>query len=236
MLRVEGIDVFYGHVQALRSVSLELNEGEIVCLLGANGSGKTSTLRAISGLVPVAQGDIVFDGRRLNGSSPDETARLGIAHIPEGRGIFPRLTAWQNLKMGAYVHRLPAAELNARIGQVVDAFPHLEGLLRRAAGTLSGGEQQMLAIARALIARPKVLMLDEPSHGLAPLVVKDVFTLLTHLRNAGTSLLIVEQYASIALSVADRAYVLERGRVSLSGTAAAVRRNKRHLAGAYLGA
>ena len=235
MLRVEGIDVFYGHVQALRDVSLELNEGEIVCLLGANGAGKTSTLRAISGLVPVPRGDIVFDGRRLNGASPDDTARLGIAHIPEGRGIFPRLTAEQNLKMGGYVHRPPPAELRARIAGVVDVFPPLKGLLRRRAGTLSGGEQQMLAIARALIARPKVLMLDEPSHGLAPLAVKDVFTLLTHLRDAGTSLLIVEQYASIALSVADRAYVLERGRVSLSGTAAAVRKNRKHLAGAYLG-
>jgi branched-chain amino acid transport system ATP-binding protein len=236
VLRVEGIDVFYGHVQALRGVSLELNDGEIVSLLGANGAGKTSTLRAISGLVPVARGDVVFDGRRLNGASPDETAQLGIAHIPEGRGIFPRSSVWQNLKMGGYVRRLREAELRARVDDVVGVFPALKGLLRRPAGTLSGGEQQMLAIARALIARPRVLMLDEPSHGLAPMVVKDVFTLLTHLRDAGTALLIVEQYASIALSVADRAYVLERGRVSLSGTAAAVRRNKKHLAGAYLGA
>ena len=236
MLRVEGIDVFYGHVQALRGVSLEVAEGEIVCLLGANGAGKTSTLRAISGLVPVERGDVVFAGRRLNGMAPEAIASLGVAHIPAGRGIFPRLTGWHNLKMGGYVSRPSTQQLNARVAEILDVFPQLKGLLRRPAGTLSGGEQQMLAIARALIARPALLMLDEPSHGLAPLVVKDVFSLLTDLRTAGTSLLIVEQYASIALSVADRAYVLERGRVSLSGTAAAVLRNKAHLAGAYLGA
>ncbi len=184
----------------------------------------------------IASGDVVFGGRRLNGMTPEAIAGLGVAHIPAGRGIFPRLSGWQNLKMGGYVGRPSTQELNARVAEILDVFPQLKGLLRRPAGTLSGGEQQMLAIARALIARPALLMLDEPSHGLAPLVVKDVFTLLTRLRDAGTSLLIVEQYASIALSVADRAYVLERGRVSLSGTAAAVRKNTSHLAGAYLGA
>jgi branched-chain amino acid transport system ATP-binding protein len=236
VLLVEGIDVFYGHVQALRGVSLDVKDGEIVCLLGANGAGKTSTLRAVSGLVAIESGDVLFGGRRLNGMTPEEIAALGVAHIPAGRGIFPRLTGWQNLKMGGYVGRPSRQQLDSRVAEILDVFPQLKGLLRRPAGTLSGGEQQMLAIARALIARPALLMLDEPSHGLAPLVVKDVFTLLTRLRDTGTSLLIVEQYASIALSVADRAYVLERGRVSLSGTAAAVRRNSSHLAGAYLGA
>jgi branched-chain amino acid transport system ATP-binding protein len=236
VLRVEGIDVFYGHVQALRGVSFEVAEGEMVCLLGANGAGKTSALRAISGLVPHTRGDVFFDGNRLNGMAPEEIARLGIAHIPENGGIFSRLTGWQNLKLGGYVGRPSTQRLNARMAEVLDAFPQLKGLLRRPAGTLSGGEQQMLAIARALISRPRLLLLDEPSHGLAPIVVKAVFTLLHDLRAAGTSLLVVEQYASIALSVVDRAYVLERGRVSLSGTAEAVRKNKHHLTGAYLGA
>ena len=235
MLLVDGLDVVYGHVQALRNVSLTVADGETVGLLGANGAGKTSTLRAISGLVPPHVGEITFEGRSLRGMDPEETATLGIAHIPEGRGIFPRMTVRQNLTMGAYVRRLRPAPLAARIAEVLDVFPQLKGRLRQPAGTLSGGEQQMLAIARALIARPKLMMLDEPSHGLAPLVVKDVFVLLDRLRAGGMSLLIVEQYASVALSVVDRAYVLERGRVALSGTAASLRKDRRSLAGAYLG-
>ena len=235
MLRVEGIDVFYGHVQALRSVSLEVGAGQIVALFGANGAGKTTTLRAVSGLVSSAAGGIWFDERPINGLAPEETARLGIAHIPQGRGIFPRMTVAQNLKMGAYVARLGPTDLAARTAKVLDVFPAIAGRLRQPAGTLSGGEQQMLAIARALISEPRLLMLDEPSHGLAPVVVKHVFEMLDALRGEGMSLLIVEQYASVALGMVDHAYVLDRGRVAIEGTAEDVRRNRESLAGAYLG-
>ncbi len=236
MLRVEGIDVFYGHVQALRDVSIAVSDGEMVALLGANGAGKTSTLRAISGMVAVASGSVSFGDADLTGATPEHTAYAGIAHIPEGRGIFPRMTVAQNLKMGAYVRRLKPSELEARTGEVLDVFGGLKERLRQRAGTLSGGEQQMLAIARALISQPKLLMLDEPSHGLAPMVVRDVFRLLDELRSGGTSLLVVEQYASVALSAVDRAYVLERGRVALSGSASEIARDRQSLAGAYLGA
>ena len=235
MLRVEGLDVFYGHVQALRDVSLEVADGEMVALFGANGAGKTTSLRAISGLVPVASGSVEFNGRSLAGMTPEETARLGIAHIPEGRGIFPRMSVSQNLKMGAYVRRLSPAALTGRTAELLDVFPGLKDRLKQPAGTLSGGEQQMLAIARALVSQPKLLMLDEPSHGLAPIVVKEVFRLMDELREGGMSLLIVEQYASIALQSVDRAYVLDRGRVAISGTAAKLRKNRKSLAGAYLG-
>jgi branched-chain amino acid transport system ATP-binding protein len=235
VLLVEAIDVFYGHVQALRGVSLTVNEGEIVGLFGANGAGKTTTLRAISGLVPPASGDVSFDGRSLRETTPEEAAQRGVAHIPEGRGIFPRMTVRQNLKMGAYVRRLRPPALVARTDEVLNVFPHLKDRLRQPAGTLSGGEQQMLAIARALISKPRLLMLDEPSHGLAPVVVKEVFGLLDELRAGGMSLLIVEQYAAVALAVVDRAYVLERGAVAMSGTAEEINANRRSLAGAYLG-
>ena len=235
MLRVEAIDVFYGHVQALRDVSLTVDDGQMVALLGANGAGKTTTLRAVSGMVPLTEGAISFDGRSLAGMTPEETARLGIAHIPEGRGIFPRMTVRQNIKMGAYVSRLASGALASRTAEVLEVFPALQGRLSQQAGTLSGGEQQMLAIARALISRPKLLMLDEPSHGLAPIIVQDVFRLLDGLRAGGMSLLIVEQYASLALATVDHAYVLDRGRVAMSGTSSKLRRNRERLAGAYLG-
>jgi len=235
VLRVEAIDVFYGHVQALRDVSLTVDDGQMVALLGANGAGKTTTLRAVSGMVPLTEGAISFDGRSLAGMTPEETARLGIAHIPEGRGIFPRMTVRQNIKMGAYVSRLASGALASRTAEVLEVFPALQGRLSQQAGTLSGGEQQMLAIARALISRPKLLMLDEPSHGLAPIIVQDVFRLLDGLRAGGMSLLIVEQYASLALATVDHAYVLDRGRVAMSGTSSKLRRNRERLAGAYLG-
>jgi branched-chain amino acid transport system ATP-binding protein len=235
VLALEGIDAFYGQVQALRGVSLTVDSGEMVALFGANGAGKTTTLRAISGLVPSAAGRLTFDGEPIRGMTADQIAALGIAHIPEGRGIFPHLSVWQNLKMGAYLRRLPAAALVDAVDEVLEIFPVLAERLRQPAGTMSGGQQQMLAIARAIIAKPKLLMLDEPSHGLAPIVVRDVFVLLNRLRTSGMALLIVEQYASAALEVAERAYVLERGRVVLSGDAETLRADRASLAGAYLG-
>ncbi|HEX9713915.1 MAG TPA: ABC transporter ATP-binding protein [Actinomycetota bacterium] len=235
MLVVEGIDSFYGRVQALRGVTLSVADGEMVALFGANGAGKTTTLRAISGMVSTRAGAISFEGRDLGGLTPERVAALGVAHIPEGRGVFSGMTVWQNLKMGGFVHRLPPDELDRRIDEVLALFPRLGERMGQAAGTMSGGEQQMLAIARALIGRPKLLMLDEPSHGLAPKVVQELFELLAKLRAGGTSLLIVEQYAAVALSVVDRGYVLERGRVVSEGAAARLRADWHELAGAYLG-
>jgi len=234
VLAVERIDASYGKVQALRGVSLRVDAGEMVALFGANGAGKTTTLRAISGVLP-ARGSITFEGTNLIGLTPEQTAAAGIAHIPEGRGIFAGLTVWQNLKMGGFVHRLPDDELRRRVDAVLTLFPRLGERMSQAAGTMSGGEQQMLAIARALIGKPKLLMLDEPSHGLAPIVVQELFELLAKLRQGGMAQLIVEQYAAVALSVVDRGYVLERGSVVFEGEASRLRADWRELAGAYLG-
>jgi branched-chain amino acid transport system ATP-binding protein len=236
MLALDEVDAFYGRVQALRGVSLVVGEGEMVALLGANGAGKTTTLRAISGLVRTRDGRITFDGSDITGASPETTARLGLAHIPEGRGVFPRMTVWQNLKMGGYVHRLPARVLAGRIDEAVALFPRIGERLSQQAGTLSGGEQQMLAVARALVAGPRLLLLDEPSHGLAPKAVHEVFALLARLRERGVSLLVVEQYAAAALEAADRAYVLDRGRIALADDAELLARDPRRLEAAYLGA
>ena len=235
MLVVENLDAYYGHVQALRGVSLTVADGEMVALFGANGAGKTTTLRSISGLVRDWRGTISLDGRSLAGSSPEATAGLGIAHIPEGRGIFPRMTVWQNLRMGAYLRRPSQSRFRAEVEEVLESFPKLKERAGQTAGTLSGGEQQMLAIARALVSKPRLLMLDEPSHGLAPKVVEEVFVLLDQLRAGGMAMLIVEQYATVALSVVARGYVLDRGSVVLAEDAAELRKDWSRLAGAYLG-
>jgi branched-chain amino acid transport system ATP-binding protein len=235
VLELDNVDAFYGRVQALRGVSLTVGEGEMVALLGANGAGKTTTLRTISGLVRAKSGRITFDGRDITGASAEATARAGLAHIPEGRGVFGRMTVWQNLKMGGYVGRLSAAALGARIDEAVALFPRIGERLGQQAGTLSGGEQQMLAIARALVASPKLLLLDEPSHGLAPKAVHEVFALLAQLRSRGVSLLVVEQYAAAALEAADRAYVLDRGRIALAEDARTLAHDARRLEKAYLG-
>jgi branched-chain amino acid transport system ATP-binding protein len=233
VLVADRLTVRYGHVTAVRDVSFEVGDREIVALLGANGAGKTTTLRAITGLAPLSQGDVWIDGQRSTGAAPESLAARGVAHIPEGRGVFPRLTVWQNLKMGGYALRLKPAALDAAIEDVLQRFPALTPRLRQHAGTLSGGEQQMLAIARALIGKPRMLLVDEPSHGLAPKIVAGVFDLFAHLRDTGVSILVVEQFASVALSVADRAIVLDRGRVTLSTTARDV--DREHLTGVYLG-
>jgi branched-chain amino acid transport system ATP-binding protein len=214
LLELKDVSARYGPVAALHSVSLTVNEGEIVALLGANGAGKTTTLRAVSGTVRRG-GDVVFSGKRLGRSGPEVTARAGIAHVPEGRGIFAELTVWENLRMGAYMRRG-----RPDFTMVLEYFPWLESRRNQQAGTLSGGEQQMLALARAFLQRPRLLMLDEPSLGLAPLVTREVFRVVRDLnQKEGLAVLVVEQNAAIALSAAGRAYVLETGSVAISGTA-----------------
>jgi len=214
LLELTDVSARYGPVAALHGVSLTVNEGEIVALLGANGAGKTTTLRAVSGTVRRG-GDVVFSGKRLGRSGPEVTARAGIAHVPEGRGIFAELTVWENLRMGAYMRRG-----RPDFTMVLEYFPWLESRRNQQAGTLSGGEQQMLALARAFLQRPRLLMLDEPSLGLAPLVTREVFRVVRDLnQREGLAVLVVEQNAAIALSAAGRAYVLETGSVAISGTA-----------------
>jgi branched-chain amino acid transport system ATP-binding protein len=214
LLELKDVSARYGPVAALHDVSLTVDEGEIVALLGANGAGKTTTLRAVSGTVR-RDGDVVFAGKRLGRAGPEAVARAGIAHVPEGRGIFAELTVWENLRMGAYTQR-GRPELDT----VLAYFPWLESRRNQQAGTLSGGEQQMLALARAFLQRPRLLMLDEPSLGLAPLVTREVFRVVGDLnQKEGLAVLVVEQNAAIALSAARRAYVLETGNVAISGTA-----------------
>ncbi len=213
LLELDGVSARYGQIQALRGIDLSVEEGEIVALLGANGAGKTTTLRAVSGTVR-RDGDVVLAGKRL-GRSPESVARAGIAHVPEGRGIFAELSVWENLRMGAYMHRR-----RPDFAGVLAYFPWLEIRRYQQAGTLSGGEQQMLALARAFLQRPRLLMLDEPSLGLAPLVTREVYRVVTDLNEKeGLAVLVVEQNAAIALTAARRAYVLETGAVAVSGTA-----------------
>jgi branched-chain amino acid transport system ATP-binding protein len=213
LLELKDVSARYGQVTALHGVSLTVDDGEIVALLGANGAGKTTTLRAVSGTVR-RSGDVVFAGKRLGRAGPESTARAGIAHVPEGRGIFAELTVWDNLRMGAYMRRG-----RTDFTMVLEYFPWLEGRRNQQAGTLSGGEQQMLALARAFLQRPRLLMLDEPSLGLAPLVTREVFRVVGDLnQREGLAVLVVEQNAAIALKAAGRAYVLETGNVAISGT------------------
>jgi branched-chain amino acid transport system ATP-binding protein len=214
LLELKDVSARYGQVAALHNVSLTVDEGEIVALLGANGAGKTTTLRAVSGTVR-RDGDVVFAGKRLGRAGPEAVARAGIAHVPEGRGIFAELTVWDNLRMGAYMRRG-----KPQFDTVLAYFPWLESRRNQQAGTLSGGEQQMLALARAFLQQPRLLMLDEPSLGLAPLVTREVFRVVSDLnQKEGLAVLVVEQNAAIALNSAQRAYVLETGNVAISGTA-----------------
>jgi branched-chain amino acid transport system ATP-binding protein len=228
LLELNDVSAHYGPVAALRGVSVTVDDGEIVAMLGANGAGKTTTLRAVSGMVR-RTGDVVFAGRRLRGG-PEATARAGIAHVPEGRGIFAELTVWENLRMGAYMRRG-----RPDLRTVLDYFPWLDARRNQQAGTLSGGEQQMLALARAFVQRPRLLMLDEPSLGLAPLVTREVFRVVGDLnQKEGLGVLVVEQNAAIALSAARRAYVLETGTVAIAGTADELKANDA-IRSAYLG-
>jgi branched-chain amino acid transport system ATP-binding protein len=233
LLELEGVDARYGGVQALHGVSLAIQDGESVAILGANGAGKTSTLRAISGTVR-RSGRIVFEGKDISRKSPEGAARLGIAHVPEGREIYAELTVWENLLIGAN-HRSNWREAKRDCENVAGYFPRLEGRRNQQAGTLSGGEQQMLALGRALVARPKLLLLDEPSLGLAPTIVRDFYELVSNLtREMGLTVLVVEQNAGIALASTKRAYVLEVGRVVMEGASEELREDER-VKRSYLG-
>jgi branched-chain amino acid transport system ATP-binding protein len=232
MLRLEGVRAGYGPIEALRGLDLEVRQGELVCLLGANGAGKSSTLRAISGLLRPRGGRIVFEGRDIHQLEPAAILRAGIAHCPEGRRVFPHLTVTENLAMGAYVRR--DREIAQDLDRVCAHFPILAERRSQAAGTLSGGEQQMLAIGRALMARPRLILFDEPSLGLAPTVVESTFAIIQDIRRAGTTVLMVEQNAYLALRMADRGYVMETGRIVLHGPAGALLRDD-HVRAAYLG-
>ncbi|STO13540.1 LIV-I protein F [[Flavobacterium] thermophilum] len=218
MLKVEAIDVFYGNIHALKGVSLEVNKGEIVTLIGANGAGKTTLLKTISGLLNPKSGDIVYEGASIAGKAAQTIVKHGISHVPEGRRVFANMTVEENLELGAFL-RKDKDGIQQDFAKVFQLFPRLEERRKQLAGTLSGGEQQMLAIGRALMARPKLLLLDEPSMGLAPLLVKTIFRIIQEINESGTTILLVEQNAHMALSIADRAYVIESGRVVLSGAA-----------------
>ena len=232
MLEVRDLHVYYGEIRALKGVSFEVRTGEVVALLGNNGAGKTTTLRAVSGLLQPRQGEIRFEERSLVGLPSHAIVHRGITHVPEGRRIFNRLTVLENLEMGAFTRSDPGVPED--IDKVFSIFARLKERRAQVAGTLSGGEQQMLAIGRALMARPEVMLLDEPSMGLAPVIVQEVFRTIERLKQDGMTMLLVEQFAKTALAVADYAYVMERGRIAVEGVAKELRKNERVLA-AYLG-
>lgn len=217
MLKIENLHVSYGGIQALRGISLEVPDGKIVTLIGANGAGKSTTLRTITGLVKASSGSIQWNGEELLGRSIDKIVGSGIAMSPEGRRVFADMSVVENLRIGAYL-RTDKAEIEKDVQWVYSLFPRLEERSWQLAGTLSGGEQQMLAMGRALMARPKLLLLDEPSMGLAPILVKEIFSIIQEINSTGTTVLLVEQNAKMALSIADYAYVLETGKISLQGT------------------
>jgi branched-chain amino acid transport system ATP-binding protein len=235
LLELRDIQSFYGNVQALRGLSLYVNRGEIVTLLGSNGAGKSTTLRTISGLVPARSGEVLLDGSAITRSGPEAIARLGIAHVPEGRRIFPGLTVHENIMIGTSNRgRLPRRQMEEETDQMYEIFPDLKRLTKALGWSLSGGQQQMLALARGLMAKPKVLLLDEPSLGLAPIIVQQLFAVIRNIRKAGLTVLLVEQNANMALSVADRGYVLETGRLIVEGTPAQLLDNE-DVKAAYLG-
>ena len=235
MLKINNVHAAYGAVVALRGVSLVVNQGEIVCLLGANGAGKSTTLRLISGLLHPQEGEIQYYDKPIDNLAPEAVARLGIAHVPEGRRIFPGLTVVENLILGASNRKFKRSDLDTDIAKMFEIFPDLQRLRDALGWTLSGGQQQMLAIARGLMARPQLLLMDEPSLGLAPIIVKQVFAVVKQINELmGTTVLVVEQNASIALSVASRGYVMETGKIVLEGTASDLL-NSHEVREAYLG-
>jgi len=233
LLKLDKVDVYYGAVQVLREVSLEINEGEGICLLGNNGSGKTTTVNAMSGILPVAKGTVTFMGKDITHLPSHERVEMGLVQIPEGRKIFPTLTVEENLYMGSFLKR-PKQQRQETLKKVMQLFPILKNRTKQAAGTLSGGEQQMLAIGRGLMSLPKLLILDEASLGLAPLVVLDIFKVIEEIRRDGVTVLLVEQNVAQALSISDRGYVLEEGRIGLSGESQSIMTNP-HIKRLYLG-
>ena len=231
MLKADNLNVYYGPIHAVKGVSFEVSEGEIVTLIGANGAGKSTTLKTVSGLMRSHGGSIEFMGKNISSAAPHRIVEMGIAHVPEGRRIFTSMTVEENLDMGAFTTR---GGSEADKENVFEQFPRLKERRRQIAGTLSGGEQQMLAMGRALMSHPKLLMMDEPSMGLAPILVEQVFEIISALHKAGTTILLVEQNAEMALSIADRAYVMETGRITLSGTGAELATSE-EVQKAYLG-
>lgn len=217
MLEVKNLEVYYGVIKALKGISFEVSQGEVIALIGANGAGKTTTLHTLTGLLQAKAGSITFEGKDITKTPAHNIVKLGIAHVPEGRRVFSNLTVYQNLRMGAYT-RQDKGEIEQSLQTVYQRFPRLEERKNQLAGTLSGGEQQMLAMGRALMSKPKLLMLDEPSMGLAPILVEQIFDIIKTLNQAGTTILLVEQNAQMALSIAHRGYVLETGRVVTTGT------------------
>jgi branched-chain amino acid transport system ATP-binding protein len=233
LLEIEAIHTFYGSIEALKGITLEVNEGEIVTLIGSNGAGKSTTLRSISGLTPPREGSIKFDGQEIGETAPQDIVRLGISQAPEGRKIFPRLSVTENLELGAYLRR-DSDGIRADMERVFELFPRLKEREKQKAGTMSGGEQQMLAIGRALMADPKLLLLDEPSMGLAPILVERIYETVVEINQQGTTILLVEQNANYALEVSQRGYVLETGSVALTDESAKLRENP-EVQQAYLG-
>lgn len=218
LLEIKDLEVNYGVIKAINGVSFDVNEGEIIALIGANGAGKTTILHTITGLIQAKKGSIVFDGKELTKTPPHKIVSMGMAHVPEGRRIFQQLSVLENLKLGAYT-RKDKSEIASTLKMVYERFPRLEERKNQVAGTLSGGEQQMLAMGRALMSKPRIILMDEPSMGLSPLLVSEIFDIIKVINESGTTVLLVEQNAKKALSIADRAYVLETGKITLSGDA-----------------
>lgn len=218
LLEIKDLEVNYGVIKAIKGVSFDVNEGEIIALIGANGAGKTTILHTITGLIQAKKGSIVFDGKELTKTPPHKIVSMGMAHVPEGRRIFQQLSVLENLKLGAYT-RKDKSEIASTLKMVYERFPRLEERKNQVAGTLSGGEQQMLAMGRALMSKPRISLMDEPSMGLSPLLVSEIFDIIKVINESGTTVLLVEQNAKKALSIADRAYVLETGNITLSGDA-----------------
>ncbi|MFE4425960.1 ABC transporter ATP-binding protein [Peribacillus butanolivorans] len=233
MLKIEDINVYYGNIQALKGISLSINEGEIVTLIGANGAGKSTMLKTISGLLKPKQGKIMYEGQSIGGKAAQSIVKMGISHVPEGRRVFANMTVEENLQLGAYL-RKDKTGIKQDMEKVYELFPRLLERLKQQSGTLSGGEQQMLAMGRALMAKPRLLLLDEPSMGLAPLLVKQIFNIIEEINKTGTTILLVEQNANLALSIADRAYVVETGRIVLSGKSEELTASE-EIKNAYLG-
>ncbi len=235
LLRVSNLNVFYGNIHAIKDLSIEVDQGETVCLIGANGAGKTTTLQSISGLIPGQSGKVDFEGKSIAKAKPHLITKMGVAQVPEGRRVFTDLSVLDNLRLGSYAIKDTPANKQEEIERIYRRFPILEERSDQRAGTLSGGEQQMLAIGRALMSRPKLLLLDEPSMGLSPLYVEKIFEVIRQLHRDGVTILLVEQNANIALSIADRAYVLETGRIVKEGTAQGLMDDP-DVKAAYLGA
>ena len=233
MLEIKNLEVYYGMIQAIKGISFEVNEGEVIALIGANGAGKTTTLHAVTGLIPAKAGEIIFDGKNVAKIPGHKIVSMGMAHVPEGRRVFAELSVYQNLKMGAYT-RKDKDEIAGNLEMVYKRFTRLKERKNQMAGTLSGGEQQMLAMGRALMSQPKIILMDEPSMGLSPIFVNEIFDIIREVSAAGTTVLLVEQNAKKALSIADRAYVLETGRITLQGDAKELM-NDESVKKAYLG-